>query len=58
MAFKLVNRYGNAIYHAETEAQKQELISRGFHEVPQDSQKTVTANTSAKRGRKNVKVEN
>ncbi len=58
MAFKLANRYGNAICYAETEKEKQDLISRGFHEVPQESKKAVKTNTSAKRGKKNDKKEN
>lgn len=34
MAFKLVNSHGNAFYTVKTEAQKEELIKRGFKEVP------------------------
>lgn len=30
--YKLVNDYGNAIYYAETEQERNELLSRGFHE--------------------------
>ena len=58
MAYKVTNKYGNIFYTLETEAQRDEFIRRGFHEVPQENKKAVKTNTSTKRGKKNDKKEN
>lgn len=54
MAYKMVSELGNAIYYAKTEREKQRLERLGYKEEI----KKTTANTSAKRGKKNDKAEN
>ena len=45
--FKMVNRYGNAVCFAKTESEKRQFISRGFHEVKEETEVKEEKNTTA-----------
>jgi hypothetical protein len=54
--FILTNEYRTAFYNVDTELERDELISRGFIDITEET--SVNKNTSTKRGKKNDKKEN
>ena len=56
MRYKMVSEYGNAVHFADNEREKEHFERLGYRE---EKQKTAKSNnTSVKRGKNNVKVEN
>ena len=56
MRYRMVSEHGNIIYIVNTEREKEHFERLGYRE---EKQKTAKSNnTSVKRGKNNVKVEN